>query len=139
MPDWSVRFVRTALIALATGFGLGAVLLLAGAGVIPALPPWLRPAHVEVLLVGWFVQLVLGVAWWIFPRHVHGTPRGNPRVMPVAFVLLNGGLLIYLTGLAGSSAMAVLAGRVAEWVAVVAVAAQLLFRIRGSRLEKLSR
>jgi heme/copper-type cytochrome/quinol oxidase subunit 1 len=139
VPAWSIRFVQTALAALATGFGLGAVLLLARAGVVPSVPAWLRPAHAEILLVGWFVQLVLGVAWWIFPRHVHGPPRGSPRIMPVAFVLLNGGLLLFVAGLAGSSPLAVLTGRAAEWVAVLAVAAQLITRVRGSRLEQAPR
>lgn len=117
------------------GFSLGAVLLVAKAGFLAPLPPWFRAVHAEVLLFGWFVQLVLGVAWWIFPRHIEGHPRGDRRVMPAAFVLLNGGLVLYVAGLATSSIPATFLGRVTEALAVLAVATQLLTRIRGSRLE----
>ncbi len=59
--------------------------------------------------------------------------------MPSAFVLLNGGLLLYVTGLVATSGPALLAGRATEALAVLAVATQLLTRIRGSRLESLAR
>jgi hypothetical protein len=42
-------------------------------------PPLVRvlPIHIEMLLVGWFFQLALGVAFWILPRLQQGPPRGD--------------------------------------------------------------
>ena len=60
MPRLSVLFVRTALLYLAMGFTLGALLLM-GKG-IPAWQPgvWrLLPAHYECLLLGWTLQFAV--------------------------------------------------------------------------------
>ena len=69
MPPLTRFFVKTALIHLALGFTFGA-LMLANKGV-PFYPVlWrLLPAHMELLLVGWTVQLALCVAYWILPRY----------------------------------------------------------------------
>lgn len=48
----------------------------------------------EFLLVGWFAQLAMGVAFWIVPRFSSGPPRGNERIIWLSFVLVNAGLLI---------------------------------------------
>jgi hypothetical protein len=49
---------------------------------------------VEFLLIGWLVQLAMGVAFWIMPRFSTGQPRGNVSLIWVSFVLINAGLLI---------------------------------------------
>jgi hypothetical protein len=48
----------------------------------------------EFLLIGWFVQLAMGVAFWIVPRFSSGPPRGNVKVIWISFLLINAGLLI---------------------------------------------
>ena len=60
MPRLSIWFIRSALIYLALGFTFGA-LLLANKG-FPIIPEiWrLLPAHIELLLVGWTLQLAMG-------------------------------------------------------------------------------
>ena len=78
MPRLSVWLVRTSLAFLAAGVSLGAAAL-AGKGL--AAGPWvsrLVPIHAEFLLVGWTVQLVLGVAYWILPRLRHGRGARQP-------------------------------------------------------------
>ena len=62
MPRLSVWFVRASLIYLLVGFTFGA-LMLAEKG-IPYYPPIfnLLPIHIELLLIGWLVQLAMGVA-----------------------------------------------------------------------------
>ena len=74
------------------GFGMGAVILAVPASHLPAKVLRLGPAHVELLLVGWMVQLALGVAFWILPRDRFGS-RGNERVASAAALLLNVGVL----------------------------------------------
>ena len=62
MPRLSVWMIRTALVHLLVGFTLGA-LLLANKGVPIHPMVWrLLPIHIELLLLGWTLQLALGVA-----------------------------------------------------------------------------
>jgi cbb3-type cytochrome oxidase subunit 1 len=129
-----VWFVRASLIHLVIGVTLGA-LLLADIGLPGGPPRWLaalRPLHVEVLLFGWVVQLVMGVALWIFPRF--GVPRsshGRPALAWAAFALLNAGVV--LVGLTP----AVFAGRLAEVGAAGAFAANLWGWVRASGLSEM--
>ena len=123
MPRLTVWMVRTALLHLLLGFAVGA-LLLANRGVPlnPAVPR-LRPAHAELLLIGWTVQLAMGVAFWILPRFRPGPERGNERPAWAAWALLNLGVLTAATGAALlDSGAAVALGRSAEALAAVAFA-----------------
>jgi hypothetical protein len=92
MPRLSRLFVRAALLYLALGFTFGALLLAhKGVPLHPAL--WsLLPAHIEFVLVGWMVQLALGVAFWILPRFAREPKRGDERPAWAAFMLLNLGI-----------------------------------------------
>lgn len=93
MPRLSCWFVRSSLINLMVGFTLGSILLLAKADVIDA-RVWLwLPAHVDVLLAGWMIQLAMGVGYWILPR-LGEAGRGRVRLAVLAFILLNIGLLL---------------------------------------------
>jgi hypothetical protein len=130
MPDLSIWFVRAALVHLTFGFTIGA-LMLANKGVTIH-PAMLRllPAHIEFLLMGWTLQLALGVAFWILPRFMSDRPRGNERLAWLSFALLNGGVWLVGLGsvLVGPPAV-VLLGRLAEMGAAVAFAAHLWPRI----------
>jgi hypothetical protein len=132
MPRLSVWLVRASLVYLVLGFTLGALLLAQkGLGGIPALWAW-RPAHVELLLIGWTVQLVMGVAYWIFPRF--GMSVAARRIEPgawAAFGLLNGGVWAVGIGSAlEAPSWVVLAGRGAEAVAVALMVATIWARVR---------
>jgi hypothetical protein len=116
--------IRTALLALAAGAALGA-LLLADPGLADGLARW-RPFHGELLLVGWTVQLAFGVAYWILPRFREGRERGREELAWAAFVLVNLGVL--LVG-AGQPA----AGRGAEAMAAIAFAAHAWPRVKPFR------
>lgn len=129
MPRLSLWFVRAALIYLALGFTLGALLLTnKGLPLSPLL--WrLLPAHIECLLMGWTVQLMLGVAFWILPRF--GGRRGNETPAWAAFWLLNTGIL--LAGFGPALALAgwvMFLGRIAEVAAVSAFAVHAWPRIK---------
>ena len=136
MPRLSVWLVRTALGCLAIGMSVGAVVL-AATGLGHA--PWrarLVPVHAELLLVGWTVQLVLGVAYWILPRNAIGAERGDPGIGWAGYVALNAGVVLAALGGAlgsrGSSVAA--AGRGLEALAAVMFVAQAWPRIRRSRI-----
>ena len=92
MPRLSCWFVRAALIYLAAGFTLGACLLAnKGLGFYPPTSASLQ-AHMELLLVGWLIQLAMGMVFWILPRFPHGAPRGNEALIWLAFVSINLGI-----------------------------------------------
>lgn len=91
MPRLSCWYVRAALIYLATGFTLGAVML---ANKALGAWPWawrLLPLHTEFLLVGWTLQLAMGVGFWIMPRF--GGSRGREGLAWAAWWLINVGVL----------------------------------------------
>jgi hypothetical protein len=98
VPRLSVWSLRLALIYFATGFTLGALLLAnKGLGFDPAL--WnLLPAHEDFLLLGWTLQLVFGVAFWILPRFSRAPRRGNEKLAWSAIILLNAGIWIDALG-----------------------------------------
>jgi hypothetical protein len=97
MPRLSIWTIRASLIYLALGFTLGGLMLFhKGVAIAPWVWLWL-PAHIEFLLVGWTIQLVLGVAFWILPRFSRLPRRGNETFAWLAVIFLNAGILV--TGL----------------------------------------
>lgn len=94
MPRLSVLYVRAALVYLALGLTVGMLLLWNKGMAISPMIWLLLPAHIEFLLIGWTVQLALGVAFWILPRWQigHGGVRGNVRGAWIALALLNLGI-----------------------------------------------
>lgn len=135
MPRVSQYLIRIALLQLALGATIGG-LLLAEKGLQVA--PWLwvlRPVHVEVLLVGWVVQLACGVAIWILPRLDAAGSRGNLGLAWLACGALNGGVALVglhaplaLAGLQNLNWMLAVAGAL-HALAVVAMAAHLWRRV----------
>lgn len=132
MPSLSVLLVRTALVWLAAAAALGA-LLLAGKGT--PMPAWvfrLFPLHAEAMLVGWMVQLAMGVAYWILPKYPRLPERGPEAPIWAAWLLLNGGVLLAGLGRSlGAGDAAVMAGRGAELLAALAFAAAAWPRVKA--------
>jgi hypothetical protein len=91
----------------------------------------LLPAHIEFLLMGWTVQLALGVAYWILPRFALGAPRGDERPIWAAYVCLNAGVLLAGLGQAlAAPGWVILMGRTAELLAAVLFASRAWPRIK---------
>ena len=138
MPRVSRWFIHASLVYLALGFTLGALLLFnKGIPLAPALARVL-PAHVEFLLVGWVIQLVMGVATWIFPRFgVPQTAYGSDGAAWLAFALVNVGVWLAALGPLAAAPVAdalPLIGRLAEAVAAAVFAANVWARVRASGL-----
>jgi hypothetical protein len=98
MPRLSQWYVRLALVHFLLGFTVGS-LMLANKGILiePALWGWL-PVHIELLLMGWIVQLTMGVAFWITPRYWQPPRRGNETGARAAIILLNLGVWFVIVG-----------------------------------------
>jgi hypothetical protein len=91
----------------------------------------LLPAHIEFLLVGWTVQLAMGVGFWILPRYMRGAPRGDERLVWAAYGCLNAGVL--LAGLGqwpAAPAWVVITGRLSEFLAAALFASHAWPRVK---------
>lgn len=126
MPALSRWCLRAALAYLVCGMAMGSWMLILQArrGYGPG-APW--PAlHAHLLLVGFLLLLIFGVAFWMFPR-VAGRRTGRDAGW-IAFALLNAGLLLRVVAepLAdsgrGAAAWDVLLGAAAVLPALAAVA-----------------
>jgi hypothetical protein len=107
MPTTARAFVKASIIYLSLGALLGAMLLINRWISLGSAISALRISHIEFLIVGWLTQLILGVAWWLFPPLViglradapgpirHGqAQRGSEPLFWATFVCLNTGILL---------------------------------------------
>lgn len=87
-------YLRTAFFFLALGLlgGLWLEFQLTAGG---AISHGMIVAHVHVLLVGFLLMMIFGVAYWLFPRAGRGQPIGPyPNLVGFAYVLLTAGTMI---------------------------------------------
>lgn len=131
MPRLSIWMVRTALVYFVLGISLGALLLIHKAsGRFPAL--WaLLPVHIEWMLIGWTQQLIMGVAFWMFPRMASGPPRRHASLAWLAYGLLNVGIvLVCLVPATGPASTLSVVGRLFELLSVLLFVAHLFPRVK---------
>ena len=131
MPQLSVWMIRTSLLHLGAGMLIGA-LLLWNKGLPFDVTFWLAlPVHIELVLVGWMVQLVLGMAFWIVPRFTRAPRYGNETLGWISFVMLNTGLGVvvvsYWVDHAGSLA---LSGHILEVIGILIFVRQIWQRVK---------
>jgi hypothetical protein len=58
----------------------------------------LRPVYLHLIVLGWLTQLIMGVAYWMFPKFSKETPRGNAKLAWAVYILLNLGLVLRSIG-----------------------------------------
>ena len=105
MPATTRVYVKASILYLILGAALGALLLINGWLPLGSAIYYVKPAHVQFLIVGWLTQLILGVAWWLFPPmafRLRGqsyppgqAQRGSEPLFWATFALLNAGVLLY--------------------------------------------
>ena len=119
MPALSRWFIRSSLVYLGLGVTLGSLLLAnKGLDFYPLI--WRSlPAHIEFLFLGWMVQVVLGVAYWILPRLAGEATHGNERLALLAFMLLNLGIWLIVAQSIFLSDGLSLAGQICECLGAV--------------------
>lgn len=127
----SVWAIRLALIQLVAAFVAGGWLLAARG--VPALPrpDWLLPVHLELALLGWTLQLAMGVAYWMLPKFKSGPPRGAIGPALGALAVFNLGVLLMLASSISGVAALQLLGRTGELAGVGLFAANALPRIKA--------
>jgi heme/copper-type cytochrome/quinol oxidase subunit 1 len=125
--------VRAALLHLGIGFTIGALMLYnKGNPINPSI--WrLLAAHMDFVLLGWTMQLAMGVAFWIMPRFSGEQKYGSQRLAWVALILINVGIFTVALSPCGDTAadVMVLAGRMAELLAAIAFVIHIWPRVKA--------
>ena len=98
MPILTRVFVKTALVyliaALFAGVLLAARTVFNTADSLAAL----TPVYFHLFMVGWVLQLIFGMIYWMFPKYTRERPRGNDAITWAVYYLLNAGLLLRVVG-----------------------------------------
>jgi hypothetical protein len=115
----TVWAIRLALLQLVVAFGAGGWLLAArGLPTLPQPPGWLLPVHLELALLGWILQLAMGVAYWMLPKFQTGLPRGATGPAFLVLTMFNLSVLASVAGAVLGAPGLHLAGRAGELGAV---------------------
>jgi hypothetical protein len=82
------RYIKTSFVFLLAGLVLGGYIVVAQF-VLGAYPPHLFiTAHVHLLLVGFMLMIVMGVATWMFPRPARDDARYRPELAEAVYWLM---------------------------------------------------
>ena len=85
MPPLVRRYIKTSFGFLVAGLLLGGYLTV-GEFLVGAYPPRLTiTAHVHLLLVGFMLMMVMGVATWMFPRPAKDDTRYRPELAEAVY------------------------------------------------------
>jgi len=94
MPRLSCWLIKASLLHLAAGVTFGGLILSAKG--FPFTLGWawqFLPAHIQVMIGGWLIQLALGMAYWILPRLDRAGNRGRTIWAWTSFGALNTGVI----------------------------------------------
>lgn len=141
MPPLVRRYLRTAIAFLAAGLVIGAWMLAAREfGLF--LPLRIMSVHTHLLLVGFVMFMISGVALWMFPRAAKGDERYRPGLAEWAYwLLLSGTVIRAALELVASpvaslpTRVAIVAGGVAQVIGLLLFFVMMLPRIRSTLSE----
>jgi hypothetical protein len=94
MPPLTRLFIKTALAYLALALLAGLARSLPPSEALPVFFAYLTPVYFHLFMAGWVLQLIIGVGYWMFPKHTREQPRGNEALAWAAYGLLNAGLAL---------------------------------------------
>lgn len=115
------RYIKTAIGFLVLGLAIGIWMLVRRELYGAYATPFETSAHTHALLVGFVMEMILGVALWLFPRPEKGNVRYKPRVAEAAYWLLTLGTAVRVVGELARPFVASLALR---WLIVLCGVAQ---------------
>jgi hypothetical protein len=88
MPPLVRRYIKTSFVFLLAGLSVGGYVLVAEFAFAVFPPRLLITAHVHLLLVGFMLMTVMGVATWMFPRPARGEARYRPGLAEAVYWLM---------------------------------------------------
>ncbi len=75
------RFIKTAIVFLAIGLGIGGWVLVKRELWSEFPNPYLVSAHTHAVFVGFVIMMICGVALWLFPRPDKTDARYRPAMV----------------------------------------------------------
>src|SRR5512132_1719712 len=137
MPPLVRRYIKTSFLFLVAGLVLGGYILLAEFAVGRYPPRLFITAHVHLLLVGFMLMIVMGVATWMFPRPARDDARYRPGLAEVVYWLITISTGVraageILAGLSGAAALraAIIAGSLGQIAAAILFITNIWWRVR---------
>ncbi len=94
MPPLTRWFIKAGLLYFVAALVVGIVVSVPALSRLSPAVTALGPVYLHLLVVGWITQLILGVAYWMFPVYSKERPRGYEGLAWATFVLLNVGLIL---------------------------------------------
>jgi hypothetical protein len=94
MPFLTRLFIKTSLVYFAAALLVGVLLALQSAGALSNAFAGLAPVYFHLFMVGWITQLIIGIAFWMFPKFSREKPRGSESLAWATYILLNAGLAL---------------------------------------------
>ena len=91
MNDLVRRYIKTAIVFLVLGIALGGWMLAERELLGRAVSSYAVSAHTHLLLVGFLMMMILGVALWMFPRPRPEDTSYQPIIAEIAYWLITGG------------------------------------------------
>jgi cbb3-type cytochrome oxidase subunit 1 len=88
VPPLVQRYIKTSFLFLVAGLVLGGYILVAEFAVGRYPPRLFITAHVHLLLVGFMLMLVMGVATWMFPRPGRADARYRPALAEAIYWIM---------------------------------------------------
>ena len=82
------RYIKTSFAFLVVGLLLGTYILVSEFLVVRYPPRLFITAHAHLLLVGFMLMMVMGVATWMFPRPARDDARYRPELAEVVYWLM---------------------------------------------------
>jgi cbb3-type cytochrome oxidase subunit 1 len=79
------RYIKTSFAFLLAGLTLGGYIVVAEFVASSYPPRLLVTAHAHLLLVGFLLMMVMGVATWMFPRPARDDPRYRPELAEAVY------------------------------------------------------
>jgi heme/copper-type cytochrome/quinol oxidase subunit 1 len=88
MPPLVRRYIKTSFVFLVAGLVLGGYILIAEFAVGRYPPRLFITTHVHLLLVGFMLMIVMGVATWMFPRPGRDDARYRPALAEAVYWIM---------------------------------------------------
>ena len=88
VPPLVRRYIKTSLLFLIAGLLLGGYLVVAEFAVGRYPPRLFITAHVHLLLVGFMLMIVMGVATWMFPKPAREAAAYRPRLAETVYWMM---------------------------------------------------
>ena len=82
------RYIKTSFVFLLAGLALGSYIIVAQFALDTTPPRLLTTAHAHLLLVGFMLMMVMGVATWMFPRPARDDARYRPELAEAAYWII---------------------------------------------------